>query len=91
MLEVYCKCVCSARAKLSPTCLIPTLVTSSPTVISLPFLSSRSLFGIRKLVKCLLKLCLFTTWSNITFFNFIGASAKLTSCSWVVFLMPRPG
>jgi hypothetical protein len=61
MLEVYYKYVRSARAKLSPACLIPILVTSSPTVVSLLFLSGRSLFRIRKPVKYLPKPCLFTT------------------------------
>ena len=90
MLEAYRKYVLSARAKLSPTYLILTLVTSSPTVVSLLLLNGRSLFRTRKPVKCLPKLCLFTTWSNITLPNFIGASAKLASYSRVVFLMPRP-
>ena len=61
MLEVCRKYTLSAKAKLSPTCLILILVTSSPTVVSLLLLSGRSLFGIRKLVKCLPKLYLFTT------------------------------
>ena len=61
MLEVCREYVRSARAKLSPACLIPTFITSSPIVVNLLLLSSRSLFGIRKLVKCLPKLYLFTT------------------------------
>jgi hypothetical protein len=61
MLEVYCKYILSVRAKLSPTYLIPILVTSSPIVVSLLLFSGRSLFRIRKLVKCLPKLYLFTT------------------------------
>jgi hypothetical protein len=61
MLEAYYKYILSARAKLSPTYLILILVTSSPIVVSLLLLNSRSLFGIRKPVKCLLKLYLFTT------------------------------
>ena len=61
MLEVYLKYVRSIRAELSPTCLVLILVISSPIVISLLLLSSRSLFRIRKLVKCLSKLYLFTT------------------------------
>ena len=56
MLEVYFKYILSKRAKLSPTCLAPILVTSSPIVISLLLLSSRSLFRTRKLVKYLPKL-----------------------------------
>ena len=81
MSEVYRKCVCSARAKLSPTYLILILVISSPIVVSLLFLSGRSLFGLRKLVKCLPKPCLFTTWSNIGLPDFIGVSVKLVSYS----------
>ena len=81
MLEVYLKYVLSKRAKLSPACLVPILVTSNPIVISLLLLSSRSLFRIRKLVKYLSKLCLFTTQSNITLPNILGASAKLVSYS----------
>ena len=61
MSEVYLKFVYSIRAKLSPTYLVPRLVTSSPIVISLLLLSSRSLFRIRKPVKYLPKLYLFTT------------------------------
>ena len=61
MLEVYLKYVRSIRAKLSPTYLVLILVTSSPIVISLLLLSGRSLFRIRKLVKYLPKLYLFTT------------------------------
>ena len=61
MSEVYLKYVLSIRAKPSPTCLVPILVTSSPIVINLLLLSGRSLFGIRKLVKYLPKLYLFTT------------------------------
>ena len=61
MSEVYYKYVLSVKAKPSPTCLILILVTSSPTVVSLLLFSSRSLFRIRKLVKCLPKLYLFTT------------------------------
>jgi hypothetical protein len=90
MLEACYKYILSARAKLSPTYLILILVTSSPIVVSLLLLSSRSLFRIRKLVKCLPKLYLFTTWSNITLPNFIGASAKSASYSQVVFLMLYP-
>ena len=90
MLEVYYECVCSVRAKLSPTCLILILVTSSPTVVSFLFFGGRSSFGIKKLVKCLPKLCLFTTWSNIGLPNFVGISIKLIGCSRVVFLMLCP-
>ena len=61
MSEVYLKYVRSARAKLSPTYPVLILVTSGPIVISLLLLSSRSLFKIKKLVKCLSKLYLFTT------------------------------
>jgi hypothetical protein len=61
MLEVYREYVRSARAKLSPAYLILTLVTSSPTVVSLPLLSGRSLSRTRKPVKYLPKLYLFTT------------------------------
>jgi len=61
MLEVYYKYICSIRAKLSPTYLIPILVTSSPIVVNLLLLSGRFLFRIRKLVKYLPKLYLFTT------------------------------
>jgi hypothetical protein len=61
MLEACRKYVRSARAKLSPTCLILILVTSSPIVVSLLLLSGRSLFRTRKLVKYLPKLYLFTT------------------------------
>ena len=61
MLEVYREYIRSIRAKLSPTCLILTLVTSSPIVVNLLLLSGRSLFRIRKLVKYLPKLYLFTT------------------------------
>jgi hypothetical protein len=61
MSEVCLKYVYSVRAELSPTYLVPILVTSSPIVISLLLFSSRSLFRIRKPVKCLPKLCLFTT------------------------------
>ena len=61
MSKVYYKCVRNIRAKLSPACLILILVTSGPTVVSLLLFSSRSLFRIRKLVKYLPKLYLFTT------------------------------
>jgi hypothetical protein len=61
MSEVYCEYIRSIRAKLSPAYLIPILVTSSPIVVNLLLLSGRSLFRIRKLVKCLPKLYLFTT------------------------------
>ena len=61
MLKVYYKCICSIRAKLSPACLILTLVIFGPTVVSFPLLSSRSLFRIRKPVKCLSKPYLFAT------------------------------
>jgi hypothetical protein len=61
MLEVCYKYILSVRAKLSPTYLIPILVTSGPIVVSLLLLSGRSLFRIRKLVKYLPKLYLFTT------------------------------
>jgi len=81
MLEVCREYIRSTRAKLSPAYLILTLVTSGPIVISLLLLSSRSLFRTKKLVKCLPKLYLFTTWSDITFLDFVGMSAKLASCS----------
>jgi len=81
MLEAYHEYIYSIRAKLFPAYLIPILVTSSPTIINLLLLSGRSLFRTRKLVKCLPKLYLFTTWSNITLPNFIGASVKLASYS----------
>ena len=61
MSEVYYKYILSIKAKLSPAYLIPILVTSSPIVVSLLLLSGRSLFRIRKLVKYLPKLYLFTT------------------------------
>jgi hypothetical protein len=61
MSEVYYKYIRSIRAKLSPIYLILILVTSSPTVVSLLLLSNRFLFRIRKLVKYLPKLYLFTT------------------------------
>jgi hypothetical protein len=61
MLEVCYEYIYSIRDKLSPTCLTLILVASSSIVISLLLLSGRSLFGIRKLVKCLPKLYLFTT------------------------------
>jgi len=81
MLEACREYIYSARAKLSPAYLIPTLVTSSPTVVSLLLLSGRSLFGTRKLVKCLPKLCLFTTWSNIALPNILDVSVKSVGCS----------
>jgi len=81
MLEVCHEYVYSARAKLSPTCLILTLATSGPIVVSLPLLGGRSLFGIRKPVKCLPKLCLFTTWSDIALLDFVGVSVKSAGCS----------
>jgi len=87
MSEVCCEYIRSARAKLSPACLILILATSGPTVVSLLLLSNRSLFGIRKPVKYLPKPCLFTTWSNIALPDFIDISVKLASCSQVVFLM----
>ena len=61
MLEVYYKYVRSIRAKLSPTYLISILATSSPIVVSFLYLSNRSLFKIRKLIKYLPKLYLYTT------------------------------
>ena len=61
MSEVYYKYIRNARAKLSPTCVTPTLVTSSPTIASLLLLSGKSLFRIRKPVGYLPKLYLFTT------------------------------
>ena len=76
MSEVYYKCIRSIKAKLSPTYLILILATSSPIVVSLPFLGGRFLFRTRKPVKYLPKLYLFTTWSNITFLNFVGVSIK---------------
>jgi len=76
MLEVYCEYIYSIRAKLSPTYLILILITSSPIVVSLLLFGGRSLFRIRKPVKYLFKLYLFTTWSNITLSNILGASAK---------------
>ena len=89
-MEVYCKCVCSIRAKLSPACLILILAMSGPTVVSLPLFGGRSLFEMRKSVKCLLKPCLFITWSDIAFPDFVGASIKLVSYSQVIFLMLYP-
>ena len=80
-LEIYCKYIYSIRAKLSPAYIILILVISGPIVVSFPLLGGRSLFGIRKLVKYLLKLCLFTTWSDIGFPDFLGVSAKSASCS----------
>ena len=77
MLEVCYKYILSIRAKLSPTCLILILVTLGPIVVSLLLFSGRSLFRIKKPVECLPKLYLFTTWSNIAFPNFLGASVKL--------------
>jgi len=76
MLEACYEYVRSVRAKLSPACLILILVTSSPIVVSLLLLSGRSSFKIRKLVKCLPKLYLFTTWSNIALSNILDTSAK---------------
>ena len=61
MSEAYYKYILSTRAELSPTYLIPILVTSSPTVVSLPLFSGRSLFRTKKLVKYLPKPYLFTT------------------------------
>ena len=61
ILEVYHKYIYSIRTKLSPTYLILILVTSSPTVVSLLLLGGRSLFKIKKPVKYLPKLYLFTT------------------------------
>ena len=61
MPEACCECVHNAKAKLSPAYLIPILVTFGPIVVSLPLLSSRSLFGIKKPVECLPKPCLFIT------------------------------
>ena len=90
MLEACRKYIYSIRAKLSPAYLILILVTSSPIVVSLPLLSGRSLFGTRKLVKYLPKLCLFTTQSNIALPDILDASVKLVSYSQVVFLIPRP-
>ena len=91
MLEACLKYIYSIKAKLSPAYLILTLVTFAFIIASLPLLSGRSLFGIRKPVKYLPKLCLFTTWSNIALPDFIGVSTKLASYSWVVFLMLYPG
>ena len=91
MLEVYYECVFSIRAELFPAYLILILVTLGPIIVSLPLFSGRSLFRIRKPVKCLSKPCLFTTWSNIALPNFLGASVKLAGCSRVIFLIPRPG
>jgi len=61
MLEVYYKYIRSIKPKLSLTYLILILVTSSPTVVSLLLLSGKSTFRIRKPVKYLPKLYLFTT------------------------------
>ena len=82
-----CKYVCSIRAKFSLTCLILTVVTFSPMVVSLLLFSGRSLFGMRKPVKCLPKLYLFITWYDIALPDFVGASAKLANYSQVVVLM----
>jgi len=61
MSEEYYKYIRNVRAKLSPTYLILILVTSNPTVVNLLLFNSRSLFKIKKLIKYLLKLYLFTT------------------------------
>jgi len=61
MLKIYYKCVYNARAKLSPAYLIPTLITFSPIVINFLLFSSKSLFKIKKPIKYLFKLYLFTT------------------------------
>ena len=61
MLEVYYKYICNIRAKLSPIYVTPILVTSSPIIVSLLLLGSKSLFRTRKPVGYLPKLCLFTT------------------------------
>ena len=61
MLDIYYEYVRSIIAELSPTCLILILITSSSIVVNLLLLSGRSLFRIRKLVKYLPKLYLFTT------------------------------
>ena len=60
ILEVYYKYIRSIRAKFSPTYLILILLTLGSIVVSLLLLSSRSLFKIRKPVKYLPKLYLFT-------------------------------
>ena len=81
MPEACCEYIYSARAELSPVCLILTLVTFGSIVVSLPLLGSRFLFGIRKPVKCFPKLCLFITWSNIALPDILGANTKSAGCS----------
>ena len=58
-LEACHKYICSVRAELFPVYIIPILVASGPIVVNLLFLNNRSLFKIRKPVKCLPKLYLF--------------------------------
>ena len=79
ILKACHKYIYSIRAELSPAYTIPISVAFSLIVISLPFLGGRSLFKTRKLVKCLPKLYLFTTWSNIALPDFIGMSVKLAN------------
>ena len=79
ILEVYYKYICSAIAELFAACITLILVTFSLIVVSLPLFSGRSLFRIRKLVKYLFKLYLFTTQSNIALSNFLGVSVKSTN------------
>ena len=80
-LKVYYKYIYSIKAKLSPTYLILILMTSSPIIVSLPLLSSRSLFKTRKPVKYLPKPYLFTTWFDIALSNILGVSIKSVSYS----------
>ena len=75
------KYIYSTKAELSPAYLILIVATFSPTVVSFLLFSGRSLFKIKKLVKYLPKLYLFTTWFNIALPNFIGVSTKSASCS----------